>query len=122
MYEEIIYILYIGVGGFLGAICRYITVLYLKKRIPGNFPNGTLIVNLTGSFLLGVLLGINGKESVTLFFGTGFMGAFTTFSTFKLETIQLLESKEKSSAFVYAFLTYFLGITLAYLGFVLGRI
>ncbi|MBU8878344.1 fluoride efflux transporter CrcB [Bacillus sp. FJAT-29790] len=114
-------ILLIGIGGFLGAIARYITVNYIKRRSRIKLPIGTLTVNLLGSFLLGYLLGMDGKGSLFLFLGTGFMGAFTTFSTFKLEAIQLVDAKEKRSAFSYIILTYAGGITLAFLGMILAR-
>lgn len=115
-------VLLIATGGFLGAICRYLISIYAKKQISTKFPVGTLIVNLAGSFLLGLLLSVDGNEVIKYFFGIGFMGAFTTFSTFKLETVQLIESSEKKLAFVNVLLTYTGGITLAFLGFLIGKL
>ena len=114
--------LFVAIGGFFGANCRYIMSQFFKKRIPSKWPLGTLAVNLLGSFLLGYLIGANGEERITLLLGTGFMGAFTTYSTFNLETIQLLQIKEKGSAIVYFILTYFGGIMLAFLGLLIGKI
>jgi CrcB protein len=79
-------LLSVAVGGFFGAICRFgLSRSLQKKRI---FPIGTLAVNLTGAFLLGLLAGIQLKGNGYLLLGIGFMGAFTTFSTFKLESEQ----------------------------------
>ncbi len=75
-----------------------------------------------GSFLLGYLLGIAEDDELTLFLGTGFMGAFTTFSTFNLEAIKLIESKEKIAGIFYIAITYAGGIILAFLGMLAGKI
>lgn len=115
-------VILVAIGGFLGAICRYFTASYIKKKIPSRIPAGTLAVNLIGSFILGLLLGMNIGGEVFLFLGVGFMGAFTTFSTFKLETIELMEDQKKKSAILYMLFTYTGGILLAFAGLILGRI
>lgn len=112
----------VGIGGFFGAICRYLITLYIQRKLSRKIPLGTLAVNWIGSFLLGYLLGITEDSELTLLLGTGFMGAFTTFSTFNLETVKLLASKEKIAGFIYIAITYTGGILLAFLGLAAGKI
>lgn len=114
-------ILLISIGGFFGAICRFQLSQLMNKKQPKKIPVGTLFVNLTGSFLLGLLIGMDSSEHIKLLIGTGFMGAFTTFSTFNLEAISLLQSKAKSKGIIYICLTYSLGIILAFIGYSLGK-
>jgi CrcB protein len=86
----------IGAGGAIGAVSRY-GVNLLAVRIMGHgFPWGTLAVNVAGSFIMGALIALfahlwQPPESVRIFFVTGFLGAFTTFSTFSLDTVALYE-------------------------------
>ncbi|MFC0418352.1 fluoride efflux transporter CrcB [Cytobacillus solani] len=112
----------VAIGGSFGAICRFLATSYLQRKYPGKIPFGTLTVNLMGSFLLGYLLGAAEDDKLTLLLGTGFMGAFTTFSTFNLEAVKLLEGREKTSGLFYIAVTYAGGITLAFLGMLLGKI
>lgn len=112
-------VILVAIGGFFGAIARFAIGNLQKRYYKGDFPLATLFVNLLGAWLLGLLLGMNVQKDVYLLVGTGFMGAFTTFSTFKLESIRLLEDKKKV-AIGYLFITYVLGISLAYSGFILG--
>lgn len=86
-------VLLVAVGGAAGAVCRY-----LLSMIPvrGEFPVMTFLTNITGAFVIGLIVGLTaGKLSeapeLVLFLKTGFCGGFTTFSTFSLETVQLLE-------------------------------
>lgn len=117
-----IHILLIAIGGFLGSICRFIATTFIKRKFSYSFPVGTFFVNLIGSFLLGFLYGVNSNIEVIFLIGTGFLGAFTTFSTFKLETIQLVESRRRITSFIYLSLTYIGGIFFAFVGFLLGSI
>ena len=80
----------IGFGGMFGALARYILIQFAPSR---NFPLGTFMVNVIGSFLMGVLLFSNSSSSISLIVGVGICGSFTTFSTFSLETIRLLEEQ-----------------------------
>lgn len=77
----------VGAGGSLGALARYA----LRERIGGR--RGTLAVNVLGSFLLGALAGLPGDSPGALLVGVGFCGAFTTFSSFAVETVDLGESR-----------------------------
>ena len=86
-------ILAIGFGGFLGAIVRAYAVHFTNKHIPLEFPLGILLVNLIGSFIIGVLFAYFSHYTVSMnlkaFLTTGFLGALTTYSTFAIETYLL---------------------------------
>jgi CrcB protein len=92
-------LLLIGLGGFAGAILRHI-VCAITHRVAGkDFPWGTLVVNLAGSFLLGVVLYLSEERSAIspatrTFVAVGVLGAFTTFSTFGGETVELLRGSQ----------------------------
>lgn len=109
----------VGAGGFLGAICRFIISKKMNRSLP-HFPLGTLSVNLVGAFFLGLIAGGRFSESWILFSGTGFMGAFTTFSTFKWESVQLTQKKEWKSLLLYIGTSYTAGILLAFAGYFLS--
>lgn len=111
----------VAFGGFFGAITRYSISQWMKKRKPTSFPLATFIINLMGSFLLGLIYGTETGGLPLLLLGTGFMGAFTTFSTFKLENIQLIVNKKWTIQVIYLVLSYLLGISLAFLGVIIGK-
>jgi CrcB protein len=89
--------LLVGVGGFVGANARYVVARGVGALFETRFPLGTFITNISGSFLLGILGAIVAQkvtpnsEAMRLALGVGFLGAFTTFSTFEFETHALLE-------------------------------
>ena len=89
-------ILAIGTGGFLGAIARAYSVHLTNKYLPLEFPLGVLLVNLIGSFLIGVLFAFFAhytfNDTTKAFLTTGFLGALTTYSTFAIESFFLLQS------------------------------
>lgn len=89
--------LYISVGAIIGANARYLVGLWAAERFGANFPYGTFLVNVSGCFLIGLFYGL-GESRITitpelrLLFAVGFLGAFTTFSSFGFESIALLRS------------------------------
>ena len=85
--------LLVGAGGVLGALARHL----LGERIDTRTVD-TLAVNVLGSFVLGLLVAVPVADSLLLLFGTGFCGAFTTFSTFAFETVRLFETGERRRA------------------------
>ncbi|NRD77590.1 fluoride efflux transporter CrcB [Bacillus sp. BRMEA1] len=115
------HILLVAVGGFFGAISRFGFSAWMRGKYPSSFPLGTLLINLTGSFLLGLIIGANLADSWKLLLGTGFMGAFTTFSTFKLENIQLHTNRNWNIMIPYLVVSYTFGILLAFVGMRLGQ-
>lgn len=110
----------VAAGGFLGACARYGWSVWMNRRYPAVLPHATLIINLSGSFALGLMLGADAGETARLWLGTGFMGAYTTFSTFNVENLQLARNKEWKTLIFYLGASYSLGILLAYAGYEAG--
>ena len=87
----------VGLGGFLGANARFVIARLVGEAVETRFPLGTFVINIAGSFLLGVLGTLiadrmtSHPEALRLALGVGFLGAFTTFSTFEFETNALIE-------------------------------
>lgn len=106
----------VGGAGFLGAILRYYTSEKLNKL--SQFPYGTLVVNLMGSFLLGIVSGMYIDGIYLLILGTGFLGALTTFSTLNVELIKLMDNRSKLQ--IYFIATYVGGLLVALTGYLLG--
>ncbi|MFK7602638.1 fluoride efflux transporter CrcB [Deinococcus sp. SM5_A1] len=112
-------------GGAVGAACRQGAVLALMPLVARTgFPYAVLIINVLGSFLLGLTLALAGRgvvpEAVRVAFGTGVLGAFTTFSTFSTEMDGLLLRGQAVSALLYALGSVGLGLTAAIFGRLLG--
>ena len=106
----------IGIGGFFGAIARYFLNQYFSRY--KLFPVGTFLVNTTGSFFVGLLLGIDWiSDSTRVLVGTGFLGAYTTFSTFNFELFMLKRNRRQFQFILYFVSSYFFGILLAFLGY-----
>jgi len=108
-------ILIIGIGSGIGGILRYIVSNLSYKYFAPFFPFGTLIVNVLGSFILGIVFFYLSEKSVIspelrLFLGIGFCGGFTTFSTFSLETFNLIRDTEYLLAFGNIILNLFLAL------------
>ena len=85
---------FVGVGGFFGAICRYLVSTFLQTNLSSHFPVGTLGVNVIGSFMIGFLalyFQAHSSPEFKLMIVTGFLGALTTFSTFSFETVMLFD-------------------------------
>ena len=82
-------VLLIGAGGFLGANVRFGISAWARRRHGAQFPIGTLIANLAGSFLMGLIMGFIDDRELRLLLASGFLGAETTFSTFAVETVMV---------------------------------
>ncbi|WP_152655380.1 fluoride efflux transporter CrcB [Oceanobacillus sp. CFH 90083] len=110
---------FVGIGGAVGALLRYIISEYMKslKTEKGTvFPIATWLVNISGSFLLGVLYGLDLPLQLWLLLGVGFCGGYTTFSTFGKEVIDLLIDNQWLAAFRYVITSSLLSITAAWTG------
>jgi len=122
----LINLFYVASGGAVGAVLRYLTSNFYKFYFP-NFPIGTLFINFIGSFLIGILasnLESRGTSYIFIkyFLIIGILGSFTTFSTFSLETIQLVNDKKLFLSLVYIFLSISLCILGAFFGFNINKI
>lgn len=118
-------VLAVAVAGAAGALARWGLATWTGQRFPG-FPWGTLLVNVTGSFALGLLFILlterTGASATTrLAVTTGFLGAYTTFSTFSLETARLLEDGAFGQAGLNILASLALGLIGVWLGIALGR-
>ena len=104
----------VALGAGVGAPSRYLIDKYIKTTHKSFIPWETLLINVVGSFILGLVIKSGGNS--TLIFGTGFAGAFTTWSTFAVETHELFGQRHHRMAFAYVGLTLVLGIAAAALG------
>ncbi|MBC7867059.1 MAG: fluoride efflux transporter CrcB [Gloeobacteraceae cyanobacterium ES-bin-316] len=112
-------LLLVAAGGSIGAVLRYAVLFFVKNQ---PFPFATLLINLAGSFILGIIMAWSFKneqssEGVKLFLATGICGGFTTFSGFTSENLNLLQAGKYSLAFVYCTASVVAGIAAAWLGF-----
>jgi fluoride exporter len=112
---------WVALGGAVGAVLRYATSLALP--VPqGGFPWPTLVVNLVGSFLIGVVFGLMGNQALPqhpwqALLTTGFCGGFTTLSAMSLEVFFLLRQQQFTTLFIYTFATVVLGVMATALGY-----
>ena len=113
----------IGIGGSLGAAARYLLGNLIRKGTQkiDPFPIGTWIINITGSFILGVLAQFHLTNQISdwlwYFAGVGFCGAYTTFSTFGNETITLIQTNKLKLAAIYVVTSIIFGVISAMIGF-----
>lgn len=120
----------VGLGGMLGALARYGIDTVLVRRlgaVPDSFPWGTLLINVAGSFLLGVLFVSlvepgAGPTWLRAALATGFLGAFTTFSTFSVQVVQLSETGRNGLALAYVLASIVAGVLAAAMAILLTRI
>ncbi|RMH21575.1 MAG: fluoride efflux transporter CrcB [Gemmatimonadetes bacterium] len=112
--------IYVTLGGAFGALARYAVSGWVQDTVHSTFPWGTLVVNLTGSFLLG--FGMRAMEALPVAAGTralltiGFLGAFTTFSTFSYETVALIRDGDWGRAVAYAGASLAMGLVAVFAG------
>jgi len=118
--------LLIGIGGFFGAIARYVVDGFVTDRTGGGFPWGTLAVNATGSFILGLLFALTAERAILPAdirapVMIGFIGAYTTFSTYMLESWNLIESGSYGAAIGNLGGSIVIGLAMVSLGLLVGR-
>lgn len=119
--------LIIGAGGFLGAVTRYGVGLWIGQRWGRSFPLGTFFINITGSLLIGLLMPLLTERFLAnpqwrLFLAVGFLGAYTTFSTFEYETGTLIRDGEWLIAGLNVFLSVIIGFVALKIGESLAKV
>jgi CrcB protein len=119
--------LLVGFGGFIGANTRFVVARLVGGIFETKFPFGTFVINISGSFLLGVLGTLVAQkvmpnsESMRLALGVGFLGAFTTFSTFEFETHALFDDGSWLTATTNMFASLFVGLLAVRAGIVVAK-
>lgn len=110
----------VGVFGALGALARFRSGKAVAARLATDFPAGTFVVNMTGGFALGLLTGLSLNSNVMLVLGTGFLGGYTTFSTWMVEAQRLAEDGEQLLVYLYLFGSMLAGLGATGAGWLLG--
>lgn len=115
-------LVFVGIGGAMGSIVRYQLGKIITKKSNTTFPTGTFIINITGAILLGLLSSLDAGKNSYLLLGDGFLGAYTTFSTFMYEGFNLFQENEKMNAFVYILGSLIIGLIGYFAGTELGNL
>ena len=119
-------ILAIGTGSFIGGVSRYLIGRFVQQHVWTAFPFGTLVVNLSGCFLIGLFYGLSDRGSLTgvewkMFLTVGFCGGFTTFSTFSYESYNLIRDEQYLFLSLYIGISVIIGIMATFAGIILIR-
>ena len=117
----------VGVGSCIGGIARYLTQLLVQKHYPSSIPFGTLTVNISGCFIIGILYALADRgnmlsPAMRLLLATGFCGGFTTFSSFAYENISLMRDGEFLYTSLYILLSVVIGLLAVWLGILLIKL
>jgi CrcB protein len=118
---------WIALGGALGAISRYVLGVWVYKRLGTAFPYGTFVINMSGCFLIGLIVTIldlrTGMSNAwRLAIPIGFIGAYTTFSTFEYETLRAAQGGQPGIAFLNVALSVVVGYLAVWLGVLAGKL
>jgi len=114
-------ILIVGLGGFIGSVARFLVSRYFQENVASVFPWSTIIVNIIGSLIIGIIYGISEKgdflsTEIRLFLTVGICGGFTTFSTLSNDAFLLLRQQEWIRFAFYTSFSFFLGLLAVYAG------
>lgn len=114
-------ILIVGFGGFIGSVARFLVSRYFQENVGSVFPWSTLVVNIIGSLIIGIIYGISEKgdflsPEIRLFLTVGICGGFTTFSTLSNDAFLLLRQQEWIRFAFYTSFSFFLGLLAVYAG------
>ncbi|PYB71350.1 MULTISPECIES: fluoride efflux transporter CrcB [Rhizobium] len=120
------HILLVAIGGAIGSVARYLVGLGMTRLMGLSFPWGTLTVNIVGSFAIGILTELvarrfDASTELRLLLVVGVLGGFTTFSSFSLDTMALIERGATAHAFAYVGASLILALGAAFGGLLLGR-
>ena len=119
-------LLLVAAGGAIGASLRHLSGIFMLRMTGVGFPWGTLFVNVLGSLVMGVFIAWMVKRTgisneIRLFFATGILGGFTTFSAFSLDVANLVERDAMGNAFIYIAASVLLSVTAIFVGLWFGR-
>lgn len=114
-------LLFVGIGGAAGSMLRYGVGHVMTKYVPGTFPFGTFAVNIIGCFIIGILFGMVSRnqwlqDGGMLLLASGFCGGFTTFSTFAIDNVSLMQKGQSTVAIIYTGISIVCGLLLCRLG------
>lgn len=116
----------IGAGGLAGAIARYVVGTYIGGRFGVRFPYGTFVINVSGSFLLGFCMMLFSRTAASPYWRyaipIGFIGAYTTFSTFEYETFRAIQDGQLATGLLNIGLSVTVGFVAVWLGAVIGKV
>ncbi len=120
-------ILLVGSGGFIGSVLRYLVQYYMEKGLSSTFPWGTMIANIAGSFIIGIIFALAEKGNFInaewrMFLAVGICGGFTTFSSFAYNNFTMIGEKSLMPLLLNVGGNLFLGIFAVYLGVILVRL
>jgi fluoride exporter len=116
----------VGLGGFFGSIARFWVGAYITYRMGAKFPYGTFIINISGSFLIGLIVTLladrtHWNPNLLYLIPIGFIGAYTTFSTFEFEAFRSIRSGDLALALFYVVSSVIVGFVAVWLGILSGR-
>jgi CrcB protein len=119
-------ILIVGSGSALGGIARFLIGKLVMTFFPYSFPMATFLINIAGSFLIGLAYAMSGKSgsmspASLIFLATGFLGGFTTFSSFSYENMLLMRNGQYFLALTYIFGTILLGLLATFTGYAIAK-
>jgi len=125
-YKMLRTILFVGTGGFIGSVMRYLVQIWVEKGLTSTFPLGTLVANIAGSFIIGMVFALAEKGDLMnaewrIFLAVGVCGGFTTFSSFAYNNFTMLKENALGQFFWNVGGSLFLGILAVYLGVILIR-
>ncbi|MDR2122557.1 MAG: fluoride efflux transporter CrcB [Flavobacteriaceae bacterium] len=121
------HLFFVGSGGALGSILRYLAAICISKHYSGGFPLATFLINISGCVFIGLFIGLAERfqfisTDTKLFLVTGLCGGYTTFSAFSSENLQLFQNGNHLTMVSYIFFSVLLGIAGVWLGILLSRI
>ena len=109
----------VAIGGAFGSTARFATGRFITNKLKWVLPTATFFINISGSFLLGVIIGIGIEGNLLTFFGVGFLGAYTTYSTYMYEAFTIFIKKQRLWAVVYVLGSLLSGILSFMAGFMM---
>ena len=120
-------LLFIGIGSFIGGICRYLLQQFVQNNYPSSIPYGTLIVNIIGCFVIGIVYELSGRGNLLspemrLFLATGICGGFTTFSSFAYENVSMVLDGEFLYPLLYILMSVVIGFGAVHAGILIIKL